>query len=155
MLNLITDRTQTDVRRWRELRNKGWSNMTAEERAEWESSLKGAYNYTDMNRVEAAVEYVAERLREIGYTVALNTKSDWDVTDKPTLADLNRYYSNVAQLREVIRVYQTTPITPTTEKKLDYQMANNLEQILVDIDELIGKTREAWYFSGEIYTGEV
>ena len=35
MNHLITDRTEKDVHRWRELRDKGWAAMTAEEQAEW------------------------------------------------------------------------------------------------------------------------
>lgn len=34
-MNLITDRAEKDVQRWRELRDKGWAGMTADEQAEW------------------------------------------------------------------------------------------------------------------------
>lgn len=59
LLNLITDRTQADIDYAVRLSQKGWSGMTAEEKADWESGLKGAYNASDLNRVGNAVVYVA------------------------------------------------------------------------------------------------
>lgn len=55
---LITDRTQDDVRRAREICAKGWGKMTQAERAAYLGGLKGAYGPTDMNRVREAIEYV-------------------------------------------------------------------------------------------------
>ena len=59
----VTDRTSADVERWRALRNKGWANMTDDERQEWmgvivptPAASKGMYTYRDLNRVETAVE---------------------------------------------------------------------------------------------------
>lgn len=152
---MILDRTETDVIRWRSLRNKGWGTMGEEERQEWLSPMKGSYNYTDLNRVESAVEYVAEQLRYHGYYVLPVVKKDWTMHDSPTIYDMNRYFSNVAELRSKIKVYDTTPEAPTTAKKLDYTMANALEQILVDISELLKKLSEVWFYSGDLYCGEV
>ena len=70
-MNLITDRTAADVERYLTLRNKGFANLTATEKSEWLSNMKGAYNYTDLNRVEDAVQYVAGKLRERGQNVEI------------------------------------------------------------------------------------
>ena len=51
----ITNRTQGDVARRQALEQKGIANMTDTELAEWLAPSKGAYNYTDLNRVEEAV----------------------------------------------------------------------------------------------------
>ena len=45
---LVTDRTQADVERVRELAAKGFAAMTAAERAEWLAGMKGAYNAADL-----------------------------------------------------------------------------------------------------------
>ena len=66
---LITDRTQADVNRALALSAKGWAAMTAAEREEFEAGMKGAYNATDMNRVNAAMEYLEARFKAMGYTV--------------------------------------------------------------------------------------
>lgn len=65
---LITDRTQADVDRVLTLSAKGWAAMTAAEREEFEAGMKGAYNATDLNRVNAAMEYLESRLVAMGYT---------------------------------------------------------------------------------------
>lgn len=153
--NLITDRTQADVDRYTELKMKRLSGMTADEKAEWETHLKGAYNYTDMNRVESAVEYVANRLTEAGYIIIPVIKKNWAKTDKPTLADFNRYMKNISDIRSALATYETTPDAPTTERKLSFQAANDIEKILTDVDELISKMMSAYFYSGDLYSGEV
>lgn len=152
---LITDRTQADVDRYAELRAKGWHGMTDEEKTEWETSLKGAYNHTDMNRVESAVEYVANRLTEAGYVVLPVVKKNWTGSDKPTLDDIKRYMKNIADIRAALTIFATTPEAPTTGKRLTYQMANDMEQIIADVDDLIAKMVNAYFYSGDLYSGEV
>ena len=65
---LITDRTQADVNRVLTLSAKGWAAMTAAEKEEFEAGMKGAYKATDLNRVNAAMEYLDTRLKAMGYT---------------------------------------------------------------------------------------
>ena len=153
--NLITDRTQADVDRYTELRLKYLSGMTAEEKAEWETFLKGAYNYADMNRVESAVEYVANRLTEAGYVVIPVIKKNWSKTDKPTLTDLKRYMKNISDIRSALATYETTPEAPTAEKRLSYQVATAMEQIITDVEDLVSKMVSAYFYSGDLYSGEV
>jgi hypothetical protein len=154
-LSLITDRTAQDVERWRYLHTKGWEAMSEEERDEWQTSLKGAYNYTDMNRVESAVQFIADRFLDLGYYVAPEVKMVWSVSDHPTKADMERYFANIALLRSILTVLPTTPQAPTTEKKLDYQVANDIEQILTDVDRLISSVKQGWYYAGDVFTGEI
>ena len=153
--NLITDRTQADVDRYAELKAKGLRGMTAEDKAEWETHLKGAYNYNDMNRVESVVEYVANRLTEAGYVVLPVVKKNWNRQDKPTLDDIKRYMKNIADIRAALTTFSDTPEAPTTEKRLTYQMANDMEQILIDIDDLITRMANAYFYSNDLYSGEV
>jgi len=155
VLNLITDRTSQDVERWNELRKKGWEGLSEEERAEWASAMKGAYNHTDLNRVEGAVQYIAERLTANGYIFRPEVKTSWTLRELPTRADFDRYFENVKILRGMLSTYSTTPLAPTTKRKLDYQMANDLEKILVDIDDLITKMEQSWLYSNDIFCGEV
>ena len=64
----ITDRTQHDVLRWRQLRDKGLAKMTAAELSEWFSgTMKGAYNVSDLNRVGLALNVIRDRLATPGY----------------------------------------------------------------------------------------
>ena len=153
--NLITDRTQADVERYAELQAKGWHAMTDAEKSEWNTALKGAYNFGDMNRVESAVEYVANRLTEAGYAVLPIVKKNWNGNDKPTLDDIKRYMKNIADIRAALTTFSTTPEAPTTEKRLTYQMANDMEQILIDVDDLVSRMVSAYFYSNDLYSGEV
>lgn len=159
MDTLIYDRTAEDVSRWRMLRDKGYENMTDEERAEWNTGqMKGAYNPPyDMNRVGFALNYLRDRLVEARYLKAgvFTAKEDWTAADIPTAADLTNYLKYVSTVREALAQFSTTPPTPKYTGGLNYQEANDIEKILVDIDQLITNMIAAYYFCGELYSGEV
>ena len=73
MTNLIYDRTLEDVAEVRRLLAKldpeTGDGLTAAEQAKWDAGLKGAYNFTDLNRVESAVKLLAAALTSAGYLV--------------------------------------------------------------------------------------
>lgn len=66
--NLVTDRSQADVDSLRALLARGAANWTAEELSEFNlARSKGSYNYTDLNRVTEAMDYINEQLVGNGY----------------------------------------------------------------------------------------
>lgn len=155
--NLITDRTEADVLRWKALRDKGWANMTEAERAEWSAGLKGAYNATDLNRVGTALNYLRDRLTEAGYLGGneFSMPTTWNNTHTPTRESFTSYISAVETIRAAMSQKRTTPPTPADTGRLDFQGANDIEQILLDIDELIPKMLAVRYYSGDLYSGEI
>ena len=155
VVNLITDRTGMDVIRWRELAQKGWHDMTDSERAEWSAGMKGAYNATDMNRVGAAVKYIAERFASFGYSVSVDPKTDWAMSVIPSEKQLQEYLGNVRILRQLVCVFPTTPNVPADMEQLDFNEANHIEQILLDLNTILNHIAADWYYSGEVYSGEV
>ena len=134
LLTLITDRTPEDVA---------------------QKTSKGFYNATDLNRVGAAVEYVAGRFQALGYDCPVRVKKDWSESDTTTAGQMETYRQNIVTLRRQIAVLRTTPETPETIRQLNYIRANNIEQILMDLDQLITNIQKSWYFSGELFAGEV
>ena len=134
MDTLITDRTQADV----DARND-----------------KGTYNASDLNRVGAAMNYVADRLRAAGYDPHISPKTDWMDGEWVTPADEAIYLGDLEELRKQFALYETTPEVPPDLEKLNYIEANSIEQILVDIDALLTNIAAGWLYSGEIYSGEV
>ena len=134
LLSLITDRTRADV-----------ENQTD----------KGFYNASDLNRVGAAVEYIAGRFAALGYACPVTVKKDWLTSDAPTALQLETYRQNIVTLRGQIAVMQSTPEAPASMAGLNYVKANNIEQILLDLDTLITNITKSWYFAGEVYAGEV
>jgi len=133
-LDLITDRTAADVA---------------------QGTDKGFYNASDLNRVGAAVEYIAGRFAALGYACPVTVKKDWLTSDAPTQRQMETYRQNIVTLRGQIAVMQSTPNAPASMAGLDYVKANNIEQILLDLDALIDKLIKSWYFSGDLYAGEV
>lgn len=113
------------------------------------------YNASDLNRVGAAVQYVAERFAAQGYAVEVSPKTDWLASDIPTVSELETYRQNIAALRALLAVMPATPETPDSMAGLTYTEANDIEQILLDLDTLLTNAALAWYQSGEIYAGEV
>ena len=155
-LNLITNRTQADVDRVATLTARvSAGTATAAEQTEWASDLKGAYNANDLNRVGAAVAYVAGRLNGYGYAVTVTPKQDWTVSEIPTQESMTSYLADVAALRGAIAVMASTPPTPASANNLTWQEANNIEQILLDVDELLTRMAAAWFYSGDLYAAEV
>ena len=155
LLQLITDRTQTDVEYAQQLNALGWANMSAAQRSEYLVGLKGAYNATDLNRVGSAVNYVAQLLTDAGYQVLVTPKINWAVADIPTQSAMTAYLADVQTLRDVFPMPSTTPELPADMAGLTYQEANNIEQILLDVDALITNMMSAWFYSNEIQCGEV
>lgn len=88
-------------------------------------ATKGAYNHSDLNRVERAVA-------EISDLVGLNlqTKTDWNMWDIPRVSDLQRYLSNIEKIRAIIPDSANVPFAPLTMNNLTYTDANNIELIL-------------------------
>ena len=152
---LVTDRTAADVARWRALHDKGWAAMTPAERTEWSNGMKGAYNYSDMNRVESAVEYLVTLFADRGTNLTLTMKTDWTNTSYPTRTDMARYFGNVEALRNATGVALNAPPTPTVDTRFDYQKANDLEKILLAVEEWLDSVNRSRYYSGELHSGEV
>lgn len=154
-LHLVTDRTQQDVDRVKVLARKGWENMTPEEQSEWKNGLKGAYNSIDLNRVQSAVRYLQDRFAGVGYSVELSELKTWTEQDVPTLTELRNYLADVGAIRNVLTLLKTTPTVPDTMVGFTYVKANNIEQILLDVDTLLSNMIAGFVYSGDIFGGEL
>lgn len=141
---LITDRTVADVSRWAALKAKGWSGMTPEEKSEWSSGMKGSYNAADLNRVQEAMHYLADRFAIYGYAVSLHDIREWTEADIPAQSDMDAYLEDLAALRGVLEMAETTPDAPESMNFLTYVEANDIEQILVDINAIMNQVFMAY-----------
>ena len=141
-LILVTDRTAADVA---------------------EQNAKGTYNAADLNRVGEAMNYVADRLKEAGYDPHISPKTDWKDDDWVDPAAQAVYLGDLAELRKQFTMLESTPRVPprilataiNSGDGLTYGWANDIEQILMDIDALLTNIAAGWLYSGEIYSGEV
>lgn len=86
-------------------------------------ATKGAYNYSDLNRVELAVAELSDILG-----LGLVTKTNWTMWDIPTSSDMGRYLSNIKAIRDY---YSIENEIPSSMNNLTYEGANNIEKILL------------------------
>lgn len=149
---------------------------------------KGAYNYGDLNRVESAVAYVAAELVQAPVALrayaydggvewdsyfdvpydpddfsSLTTKTDWTEDDIPSASQMARYIGNILLIQSAIPEASVAWI-PGTMDGLTWELANNIEQLLKDVDTALAalvalkegyiRSALAVYYSGEIYSGE-
>lgn len=145
----ITDRTQSDVDRVKEIAAKARTGTWTEaEQAEWVAGMKGALSYTDFNRIESGVLELANILG-----ASVNVKTDWSVSGYLTTSDASRWLANIEAIRSKnsgsLKISQTS--TPTSMDKLTFDTMNQIESILEDI-ETLAKTYVT--FSGEYMTGD-
>lgn len=134
LLYLVTDRTESDV---------------------VAGNKKGTYNYTDLNRVGTAVRYLADLMNGYGYDIHVTAKRNWTENDAPKAGQMARYLADVAAVRGAWTMMEITPKVPGSMEKLTWQSANDIEKILEDIDTLLANIMAAWFYSGELYSGEV
>ena len=116
---LITDRTQADVTKLKSLLSKPRAMWTNEE---WSDFIlakdKGAYNATDLNRVQEAMEYLAERFRGYGYNVPeIKRPSITEVI--PGTSRLPEGYTELEYIRSTGEQYVDTLFIPNQDTKLE------------------------------------
>lgn len=159
---LIYDRTQADVDRVIELKTKiltqGLSSLTADEKTEYLSGMKGAYNASDLNRVGGAVSYVAGRLTDIPTelltylaskdvaddyifqmhydpdSIDVDPKLDWSEEDIPSDTEISKYLSDISTLRGVLTLPTDVPDVPSSLDYFVFTTANDIEYILYVVD---------------------
>lgn len=102
---------------------------------------KGAYNCTDLNRVEKTVADLS-----VFFGMGLKTKTDWSLWDIPTSTEMSRYLNNIVAIRDAALGRDDTlefPELPTNMARLTWETANNIEKTLYVAYGLKGGTL-AW-----------
>lgn len=107
------------------------------------NATKGAYNYSDLNRVERSVREIAEKL---GLT--LITKTDWTMWDVPRVSDMERYINNIRLIRNALG---SNIALPETGDRFTYSDANNIELILLNASKIVSSDVRC----GEIFCGDM
>lgn len=157
-LSLITDRTQMDVNRANNIKGKysagGWDSLTAGEQTAFQVGLKGSYNFMDLNRVGNALIKLRALLASHGYETSVDVRTDWTKGEWPTKEAMAAYVQSIQNIRSMLTQLETTPPAPNSMNNLTWQTANNIEQILKDVDNALDRMARTWFYAGEIYGGE-
>lgn len=148
-MNLVYDRTAQAVETARAQRG---TTLTP---------LKGCYNITDLNRVEAAVKTLSAALTAAGYPVEITpalkgSKSEdreWQEGDVLYRSQWTTYLDNVQRLRNAYYTLSETGQLPDAADRLDYAGANNIEKVLADIDLLLDGMKSIYRRAGTFSAG--
>lgn len=79
----------------------------------------------------------------------------WYEFDYPTPKIMTMYLLNVAAIRSVIAVMKSTPSVPPDVSNFMTQEANDIEKILGDVNLLLINSSMSWYYSNDLFSGEV
>lgn len=146
-MDLITDRTQSDVNYARMMRS-----------ANGAVPLKGAYNAADYNRVGAALNYLSDIIYQYGYGHNPSLRTDWDVTEIFTPEDGKHYLSVMRKLKESYFTLFDTPELPDNIQRLfelgGHERANDIEKLLFDIEKITVWMVNSFFYSNQFYSGE-
>ena len=154
-LSLITDRTQADYESWLALSQTAWADMTDTQKAVWSVPMKGAYNYTDLNRVGAAMLTLQALFVSYGYSVAVDVRTDWAAGEWPSEGAMDAYVQSLKNLRGALTAASSTPAAPDSMDDGTVTIWNNIEQILLDVEDALTRLSQSLWYAGEIYSGEV
>lgn len=151
MPTMITDRTQADVDAFKSLCKKGVKGMTPTELSSFLANPhKGAYNYADLNRVGAAIAYLAGLLNSYGYAVSVTAKTDWIKSEETSKAEHEAYIADIQTIKAAL--YGTMPV-PTSFAFMNYVQANNIELLMLEIEENIRAMAAAFQYCGASICG--
>lgn len=152
---LVIDRSQSDLTRLTELKQKiSRKTETEIEFEEWQTSMKGAYNASDLNRVGEACAYLFDLFTGYGYAVPGYTalRDNWDDEEIPTAANMAAYLGTVAALKAVLNALQEIP---DTMNRLTVDGANNIEKLLIEVDDQLRRMAQSFVYSGMVYSGQL
>lgn len=151
---LIYDRTQADVEYRNTLHDKiADGTATTSEITEWSSDrLKGAYNYTDLNRVGSVLILVKSLTEEIGMTLTYpySITTNYSRNNLPTGTDVSHLLANVQAVKTTYQSFITT-VVPGSIKSIE--SANTIEYLLKEVGLVIDGTKAEYKYAGDIYSG--
>ena len=94
-------------------------------------ATKGAYNYSDLNRVEMLVAELSERLH-----LGLETKTNWGLWDVPKTSDMSRFRGNLAVIGIECFGRDVIAEVPYDLSSMTYTHANRIEELLLSASKL-------------------
>lgn len=130
--------------------------------AQWQSTVtftnKSTYSFASLNRESDNVQYLRDKLETIGFRILFSypVKNDYVKTDYPTVSAINNLRRNINALVQGFYSIPAPVIVVNLEQKqlFDYNSANELEQNLQALYDLINNIINYTVYSGQIYAGQ-
>lgn len=115
----------------------------------------------------ASLGVADDELYDVDYTPAtVSPKTDWAAGGDPRAAQMVQYLSDLTAIRGMLAVPSGTPAVPSGMDYFTHAKANDIETILLTVNGLIeametklktyaDRAAVAWYYSGDIYGGDI
>lgn len=155
---LVYDRTYQDIVELRDLRHKIATGVaTADERTQYLAGMKGALNYTDLNRIGNCLLAIQSWLADNNITVTITARNDWTLGEIPTKADINKIKTDILNIantlgypfNDIITVdyfgAASTDIDPTQFTYLQYNLIEKAIRFLLPTLAFKYKDDDKWY----------
>lgn len=136
--NPVYDRTQADVDYAKEQLIKGINGR----------EYKGAFNVSDVIRIEGNARYLADRLFALYYVNNISTKHNWGTSSIPRTEHISRIIGNVGILQKAFYTPTGSVTLPTTLTHYEHTNAieKNLNLLKLMIDDMESSFRECGTF---------
>lgn len=112
------------------------------------------YEYTDINRVSEAAMYVAELISTSGYPTTVSLPTDWARGDIIYLEEAMEMLNALKLIRDNFGASAVSPL-PDSMEGLFWYMANNMEQFLLDVNNLLAEIKKAYLQCGVEQAGGI
>ena len=112
--------------------------------------LKGCLNFTDINRIEGNIAYLAEKMESFAYSPNIRGKV-WAKSDMPTQNDMSRIVYNIRSLLDSFYSHENPPALPTT--MMSYADINAIEENLYLLKQMLDCMQSSFKSSGAFKSG--
>lgn len=113
------------------------------------------YNFTDVNRVNEAIMYVAQLLTEAGYPTIIDPlPTNWAMGSIYYVEDAKKVTSALDYVKKQFNAARASKY-PSSFQNLTFEGANQIEQFLKDTDTLLAMAKQEWLMRqcGTVQTG--
>ena len=168
--DLITDRTQEDVDEVYSLKSKfktvddstGYILIkhlqekdlvfdgTQSELNKYMAGLKGALNYTDLNRIGNAIRYIRMIFDSLRISHQIVGKNDWQAGDYVSQTDVSTIISDLNQIKSATN---SQIVFPQSFNKLNFEGLNSIEALLKDAYEIMSMRMNEYQVGGSVVSG--
>ena len=154
----IFDRTLQDISNVKSqlayIQQTGWSTLSATEKNNFLGELRGTFGKTTLERIINNIYYLEEVLLAHGYNPVLPMRlgKSWSFSSIVTFNQLKGLVADVQALVDCS--YNTIRNLPKDVTYLDYQMVNDIEHVMWNINWFIGKIEEHILYCGQAKCGQ-
>lgn len=155
-MEFIMDRTYEDVQEIIDMAKRGWLDFSEEEKEKWLAGMKGALNYTDLNRMASNINEIKQMLDSVvsgGIETNIESKTDWLVTDIPTQGALQSFF--IDSCNEIIKYLPLDFADTETFNSATIEKLNAFENLLYKANTITNALQNYGRYENDIVWNEV